>query len=33
MKIPFYFTTDVFEKMLMIFRKVYSLFMAFLPLA
>ena len=27
------FTTDVFEKMLMIFRKVYSLFMAILPLA
>ena len=33
MKIPFYFTTDVFEKMLMIFRKVYSLFMTVLPIA
>ena len=33
MKIPFYFTTDVFEKMLMISRKVYSLFMAILSLA
>ena len=33
MKIPFYFTTDVFEKMLMVFGKVYSLFMVILPLA
>ena len=33
MKIPFYFTTDVFEKMLMVFRKAYNLFMTILPLA
>ena len=33
MKIPFYFTTDIFQKLLMIFCKVYSVFMTILPLA